>query len=64
MPLALTVSEWQLEQVAAVTGAVRAWWPVGGIPWQPVQASVGVAFQAGVAVVLPETPPKSNLPWQ
>ena len=32
VPLALTVSEWQLEQLAAVTGAVRAWWPVGGIP--------------------------------
>ena len=31
LPLVLTVSEWQQAQVA-VTGAVRAWWPVGGIP--------------------------------
>ena len=32
VPSALTVSEWHEAQLAAVTGAVSAWWPVGGIP--------------------------------
>ena len=47
-----------------MTGRVSAGWPVGGMPWQPVQERVGVAFHAGVAPAFPVTPPKLKFPWQ
>jgi hypothetical protein len=64
VPSDLTVAGWQTLHVAAVTVPVSGGWPVGGIPWQPVQPSGPGVFHAGVGKTLPVTLPNWKLPWQ
>jgi len=63
VPSGLMDEGWQPEQVAAVELPTTEGWPVGGMPWQEVQATGVRSVQIGVAFA-PETPLKLKLPWQ